>query len=252
MPINQLVQFCTTSINKNGKCAGCVHDCTNNCNICLQACHFGDSRGYDCDNMIYCYTCSYIYKYASEIGHLFQNLRFNRFNQFNILNLGCGSCADLFGVDKYLSIVGTPREISYIGVDNNDRWDNTHNQIQAIFPQYNIEFINSDVFDFLDSIPDGNTLGFNFVILQYILNEFNLHCRERIDEFVEKFTQKIIDNLPERSIIITNDINHIDVRSLSARIFSQSQINNLTSQFMYRFPHQPLHMYGGIIIQMTI
>lgn len=245
MPINQLVQFCATSINKNGKCAGCKHDCSNNCNICLQACHFEDSRSYDCNNMIYCYTSSYIYKYASEIGHLFYNLELNRFNQFHILNLGCGSCADLFGIDRYLSIVGTPRTISYVGIDNNNRWNETHNQIQAIFPQYNIEFINADVFNFLDEINESDVLDYNFVVLQYILNEFNLHCRERIDEFIEKFTLKIIDKLPEKSIIITNDINHFDVRSISARIFNQSQINNVTSQFLYRFPNQPLHTFGG-------
>lgn len=245
MPINQLVQFCTDSIQKDGKCVGCVHECNNNCNICLQACHYGDPRGYDCNNMIYCYTCSYIYKYASEIGHLFQNLGFNRFEQFNILNLGCGSCADLFGIDRYLTVVGTLREITYVGVDNNERWNRTHDHIQAIFPQYNIDFINSDIFDFLDRITNDDTLEYNFVILQYILNEFDLHCRERVNEFIEKFTQKIIDKLPERSIIIVNDINLDVVRSISARIFNQSQINNLTSQFLYRFPRQPAHTYGG-------
>ncbi len=242
MPINELVEFCAGSINKDGKCMDCEHNCSNNCNICLQECHFGSPRVYDCNNMIYCYSCSYSYKYASEIGHLFNNLGFNRFEQFNILNLGCGSCADLFGVDRYLSSVDTQRPVSYVGVDNNERWLETHNQIKTIFPQYNIKFINSDIFDFLDDITDDDILDYNFVILQYILNEFNLHCRERI----EKFTQKIIDKLPGKSIIITNDINHYDVRSISAKIFNQSKINNLTSQFLYRFPHQPLHDYGGV------
>lgn len=245
MPINQLVQFCNDSITKNGKCAKCEYICKNNCNICLQECHYGKPRDYDCYNMIYCYTCSYIYKYASEMGHLFSTFNFNKFDQFKILNLGCGSCADLFGIDRYLMLKATPRPISYVGVDNNARWQNTQNKIREIFPQYNIEYIYSDVFDFIETIKDKEKLDYNFVILQYILNEFNLHCSGRINEFIEKFTTNVIDKLPDKSIIITNDINHYDIRSISANIYKHSMINNITSQFLYRFPNQPTHSYGG-------
>lgn len=245
MPINQLVTFCHQSINKNGKCVACAQTCQNNCNICLQECHFGSPRGYDCNNMIYCYTCSYIYKYASEIGHIFNLINLGRFGSFNILNLGCGSCADLFGINKYLQNGGINIPVTYTGVDSNMRWTATHNTIINLFPNYNINFVQSDIFDFLNGIEDNQELEYNIVILQYILNEFLTHCPERIDEFIQLFVSKIINNLPDKSIVVINDINLNNVRSISARIFQSSLVHNLTAQFMYRFRNPLSHTYGG-------
>lgn len=245
MPINQLVGFCNQSRNKLGKCAECVQECQNNCNLCLQECHFGHGRTYDCNNMVYCYTCSYIYKYSSEIFHLFSVIKFNPFDSFNILNLGCGSCADLFGIDKFLTVQGRQIPVYYTGIDSNERWIPTQELILRIFPQYHINFVSSDIFDYLDGIEDNNNLDYNIVILQYILNEFNLHCRERIAEFITKFVSKIIDQLPERSTIIINDINHFDVRSIAARIFNEASKRNVVSQIGLRFRNPSSHTYGG-------
>lgn len=237
MPINTLVEYCRDSIKKNGKCSTCIHDCDNVCNNCLQSSHF-NSRTYDCQNMIYYYTASYIYKYASEITHLINFFQYKSFPQFVILNLGCGSCADLFGVHRYHELSGRVLKVSYTGVDVNERWLDSQEKIKEIFsaiPDYTINFIHSDVFLFLDSLSSDNTLIYNIVTLQYIINELNKHCRNRMEEFVEKFVDKVINNMPDNSTIIINDINHIDVRRWFTAIFVKAQGKNLVAEFRKRF-----------------
>lgn len=249
MPINQLVNFCHASINKNGKCAQCIHECQNRCNLCLQDSHFDNAREYDCQNMIFCYTCSYIYKYASEIGHLFNLLNYNSFTEFNILNLGCGSCADLFGINSFLTQRNRQIPVSYTGIDMNVRWGTTQNQIIQIFPYYNIRFILSDVFDYLNGINDDDEITFNILTLQYIINELNKHCHDRIDEFVTLLVSKLIDKMPGHSTIIINDINIDYVRNISAKIFAEALKNNIVSNIGYRFRNPTTHTYGGYMHQ---
>lgn len=245
MPINQLTNFCHASIVKNGKCPDCTYDCQNRCNNCLQEIHFGADRTYNCQNMIYCYTCSYVYKYASEINHLFNLLQYNSFTEFKILNLGCGSCADLFGINNFLAQRNRQLPVSYTGVDINQKWVSTQTKIKELFSEQNINFILSDVFDYLDSIPVGQVLNFNIVNLQYILNELHKNCNERIDEFITKFVIKVINQLPSNTTVIINDINLHHVRNIAARIFNEAVVKNLVSQGSYRFRNPTSHTYGG-------
>lgn len=238
MPINELVEYCRDSITKNGKCGTCVHECDNICNNCLQDSHFDDAKTYDCQNMIYCYTSSYIYKYASEITHLINFLQYISFPRFDILNLGCGSCADLFGVYRHHELSGRNLQVSYTGVDINERWLDSQEKIIEIFanrPDYTINFIQNDVFVYLDSLSENSELIYNIVTLQYILNELNKHCNERMNEFVDKFVTKVINNMPENSTVIINDINHRDVRIWFTAIFIKAKEKNLVSVFRKRF-----------------
>lgn len=247
MPVNRLVSFCHESITKNGKCADCLLECLNSCNICLQEIHFGNLRTYDCQNMIHCYTCSYIYKYASEIGHLFNLLQYNSFTHFNILSLGCGPAPDLFAINQFLIQQDRELPITYLGVDNNHLWDSTQGTIEEIFPDYSIDFDLHDVFDFLDSLNNLPTIEYNVVVLQYILNELNSHSPERIQEFIDKLVDFIVNRLPDNSTIILNDINHYDVRNIFSRIFVAANIHNLVSYSAYRFLNPPTHTYGGTL-----
>jgi len=194
--------------------------------------------------MIYCYTASYIYKYASEITHLINYLQYKSFPRFDILNLGCGSCADLFGVHRYLELSGRELKVSYTGVDINERWQDSQQKIKEIFlniPDYTINFIQNDVFLFLDNLPSNNALTYNIVTLQYILNELNKHCNDRMEEFVEKFVDKVINNMPENSTIIINDINHMDVRRWFTAIFIKARENNLVAVCRKRF-REPINV----------
>lgn len=245
MPINQLTNFCHLSIAKNGKCLECVYECENSCNSCLQKIHFGSLRTYDCQNMIYCYTCSYIYKYASEIVHLFNLLQYTNFTEFRILNLGCGSCADLFGIDYFIRTNQRNIHVSYHGVDMNDRWNLTQQQIIEIFPNYNINFNLSNVFDYLNDLPNHQELEFNIVILQYILDEIEKFENERLEDFITLFVQKVINNLPLNATIIINDINLKSARIVANRIFNLAAESNEVDRFQYRFTYPISHTYGG-------
>lgn len=245
MPINQLTNFSHLSITKNGKCPDCENECDNNCNTCLQNIHFGNSRRYDCQNMIYCYTCSYIYKYASEIGHLFNLIKYNNYTEFNILNLGCGSCADLFGIDSFLRANQRNIPLTYYGVDINDRWDLTQQRIIQIFPHYMINFELNDVFDYLNNSPNDEDLNFNIIVLQYILDEIEKYDNERLEDFIELFVQKIIDNLPIKASVIINDINIKSVRITANKIYNRALESNIVERFQYRFTYPISHTYGG-------
>lgn len=238
MLINKLVEYCRDSTTKNGKCPTCVQDCDNACINCLEHIHYNNLRTYDCKNMIYCYTSSYIYKYASEIIHLINFLQYKSFPRFDILNLGCGSCADLFGVQHYHELSGRDLKVSYTGVDINEKWLDSQEKIKEIFstvPNYDINFIQTDVFLFLDNLTPNIALSYNIVVLQYILNELNKHCLDRMGEFVDKFVDKVINNMPENSTVIINDINHYDVRKWFYEIFAKSKEKNLVSVFRKRF-----------------
>ncbi|WP_320112290.1 hypothetical protein [Draconibacterium orientale] len=248
MPLNQLITFCHQNYNRPNRCADCPNaDCQGSCNACLQDIHHGTPRMYDCHNMLNCYTCSYIFKYASEIGHLFNLIQYNGYTDFNILSLGCGSCADLFGIDNFLRVHQRNLPISYYGVDINARWNLTHQQIIGIFPGHNINFEIANVFDFLTNVPDDQELNYNIVVMQYLLNEIYKNDYERLEEFTDLFVQKIINNLPINTTVIINDINLNTVRGIATRIFNAAGENNEVAQYQYRF-HQPTsHTYGGVM-----
>lgn len=245
MPINQLVQFCNDSINKNGKCTSCTYECTNRCKICLQSIHDDQTtaaRHYDCDNMIYCYTCSYIYKHASEIFYAFQMHPCTSFERFNVLSIGCGNCADLFGLYHFLTIRERLTDFTYLGVDYNAKWGSTHNHIIRMFPDNDIRFIYTNAFDYIDTLSD---FRFNTVVLEYVINEIRKYTPEKVDEFVCNFVQKVINRLPDNSIVIINDFNHKLTRDIFWEIFKLSQQTNLVTAFSYRFSEPSTHTYGG-------
>lgn len=247
MPINRLTAYCHDAKTKDGKCGTCAFNCDNICKHCLELIHFENPHGrsYDCENMIFCYSCSYIYKYASEIQYIFEKHTLQSFNEFNILSLGCGSCADLLGIDNFLTSTNRTLPINYTGVDLNPLWRDTHNEIINILPNYNISFINNDVYDYLDSLNNGMDNPPNILILQYILNELVKNDIARIPEFIEKLINNIINRMPENSLIIINDINHYSIRTHFSSIFREAQENNIVSYLNYRFREPTTHTYGG-------
>jgi hypothetical protein len=237
MPVNQLTDFCHSQKNKADKCPDCTYECDNNCKHCLEKIHFEnpDKRCYDCDNIIHCYTCSYIYKYASEIHYLLQKHPLTTFTEFSILSLGCGSCADLFGINNFLTEQKRVIPIIYRGIDCNPKWKSTQDEIKEIFPDYKISFTQSDVFDYLDSITDDFVLP-NILILQYLLNELiKNNDVEKMNEFVKDLVAKIISKMPDNSIIIINDINHYTARGWFDKLHAEINKSKNASFIDYRF-----------------
>ena len=250
MPINQLRDFCRTNYNRTSRCGNCVHTCSNSCTTCLEGIHMNQSnlRQYDCANMIYCYVCNYVNKYASEIYYAFNRLVSHpstRKSEYHILSIGCGDCADLFGVNQFLQNNGRMSSISYTGIDINNRWSPIHQQIETIFPTISMNFEYQDAFTYIDSLS-LDVLPYNIVVLEYVLNEIRKYTPGIINSFINCLSHRIIDKLPPESLVVINDINHYMVRNYYSRIKTEAQINNVVSEVYLRFNTPTIHTDGGL------
>ncbi|OJX88848.1 MAG: hypothetical protein BGP01_05805 [Paludibacter sp. 47-17] len=197
--------------------------------------------------MINCYTCSYNYKYASEIFYAFNALVSHpstRKDTFKILSIGCGACADLFGIHHFLTTNSRNVQLTYTGVDYNDRWSNIHRVIDRIFiSYYQTEFIYQNAFDYIDGL---DTVDFNVMILQYILNEvIKNNNQDGINNFIDKLVEGVIEKLPSGSLIIFNDINHKCVRDYYPIIARKVKVNNSILEAYLRFTQPTTHTFGG-------
>lgn len=249
MPINELIAFCESLYQKNGKCKTCAIQCDNSCNMCLQSIHNDQAnlREYDCANMTNCYTCSYINKYASEIYYTFQALVSHPSTQkteYNILSIGCGDCADIFGINEFLKKNGRDAAIFYTGVDKNQNWKSVHEKIEIIFPEIIFKFIYTDVFDFIDTTEN---VTFNIIILEYVLNEIRKYSPDDVDTFIDKLAHNIIDRIPPGSLVIINDINHYMVRNYYPALKKEVIKNNSVLEAYLRFKNPTSHVYGGAV-----
>lgn len=218
--------------------------------MCLQSIHNDQAnlREYDCVNMVNCYVCSYINKYASEIFYAFQSLvnhPSTRKDEYNILSIGCGDCADLFGIDEFLRRNARNPSISYTGVDKNGNWRETHEKVKSIFPDVSFDFEYEDIFDFVDSLDE---IPYNIVVLEYVLNEIRKYTPDDIDDFIDKLAHNIIDRLPNGSLIIINDINHNMVRDYYPKLRREAIVNNTINHVYLRFRTPLSHTYGGVTL----
>jgi hypothetical protein len=195
--------------------------------------------------MIHCYTCSYIYKYASEINHLFNLLQYRSFTAFSILSIGCGPGSDFFGIINFLTQQNRTMPLTYLGIDLNPLWESTHQTIRELFPDLPISFSTTDVFDFLDDMEDEQNSTYNIVILQYVLNEINKYTPDRIQEFIDKLAIFLVDRMPINSTVILNDFNHYITRNLFSRVYAAINVHNLVSYSEYRFTNPISHTLGG-------
>lgn len=144
--INELVEYCDIEFDQGNPCNNHACAAPKNCVNCLAAIHNGSGRDYDCNNMISHYVCTYIYKYSSEVAHLFRHFNnFQNMEQLDILSIGCGPCSDLFAAHHTFD----EKEINYHGFDLNTRWQPVHNKIEDIFQnqqQVSPNFHYQDVF----------------------------------------------------------------------------------------------------------
>lgn len=252
MPINDLVSYCLANYTKNGKCQDCGSECVNCCNSCLETIHnnINNLRKYDCPHMVNCYVCSYNYKYASEIYYIFNALVNHpgvRKKSYNILSIGCGGSSDIFGINHFLTTNQRAVSISYTGIEKNERWINAHQQIKNIFDAYDFDFVYQDAFDFLETI---DSIEYNVVVLQYVLNEIIKHnTPDDTVAFIDKLVEKIVDKLPASSLIIFNDINHKFVRDYYPVIKQKVAVRNNIADGCFRFRNPVTHTYGGVTLQ---
>lgn len=227
MLIDTIVDFCdkkyTTLAEKcgNDKCTHPSGKCSGSCYNCLHQIHenFYDAKlrkkdeklVYDCPKMMYQYVCQFSYLYSSEIQHAFIEKKdyLKDYPYFHILSLGCGAGVDLMAFESFYKNEKLDKPISYLGIDNNDNWDNVQRKIEKYCDENSIKrkFLCDDAFRILRSnaIHDANVIVISYMI-SYLYN--NGQIKE-----IDKFIDSIVDNAvlkkkkDQKMLIIINDIN---------------------------------------------
>jgi hypothetical protein len=205
MPINQLVIFCNEHHNRLVRCVDCPNEvCHNNCIACLESIHQVGNRGrtYNCNNIIYCYTCKYIYRYSTEIEYLL-NRYLNTFinaTTVKIWSVGCGPCTELFGLHNFKISNNLNFAIQYKGFDLSTCWKPIHEQINQL-QQFQTEFYYQNVFDYVNSTDECP----NIIILNYLISDILRTNKDYIDGFINSLCEMLTQF--DNCILIINDIN---------------------------------------------
>lgn len=230
MPIQDIVRYCDLNYSRIGRCVPCDNDCKNGCEKCLDAIHLNKIiRRYNCNNITKFYVCKYIYKYSSEVDHLFQtNDYLNTLPFYNILSIGCGPSTELYGILNYLQRHSISKQINYIGCDLNAIWQPIHIETKNIIERrdldVNLQFIYGDIFDNFGSI----NYAVNILILQYVISDMHVHnCN--LNNFIDGLINWIINNMNGNCYILLNDINH----NVKARDYFDKIISKLRSRNIY-------------------
>ena len=192
-------------------CAGCCLECSNEI-------HYGRSyrnaeyrTAYNCQKLIYYYTCRYSWKYCSEIMYAFEQFDLNKFDHYNVLSLGCGQSPDLMALEQLN--VGKNKSIIYTGIDINPYWGILHhavNEYCLAVENINCNYYESDVITSLQSY----FWRANIIVISYLLSSFSDNGR---DIMVNQLFDLLISNVvsckePGPLAIIINDIDHDKIR----------------------------------------
>lgn len=204
MSINQLVQFCHNSYERNGVCQGCENECKNSCLACLESIHDVNNRNrtYNCRNIVFCYTCKYIYRYSSEIEYLLReySLVFNNVRRLRVCSVGCGPCSELFGLHNFKTRNNLNFEIDFTGFETNQIWQPIHSQITKIL-DCDSRFVYGDIFEYYDNqieLP-------NIIVLNYLLSDILRTNNEDFANFINSLCD-LFRRMPNSALIV-NDIN---------------------------------------------
>lgn len=230
MVLNELVSYCNNEYEQSDdvcSCVGCENKCKGSCESCLEDIHFGNTRRYNCINMMNYYVCKYGYKYSSEIANIFfyNNLIDDKDN-INMISIGCGPCTDLLGVNEYIKNSGLEIELRYFGIDLNKKWKFVHEYIENNFNEIKTEFIYEDAFNVFEELNSVEKCDILF--LQYLLSDMVKHYNaDEMDDFVEDLVDIIIGNMERGSYVIINDINHCDTRKYFERVLQKMNRNNI-------------------------
>lgn len=175
---DSLIDYCHASY-LTSECGNCNHPgcCPGNpygnCKQCFEEVHYPSrnplgKKDYDCDRMLYFYTCCYAAKYASEMLYLMcKSEAMAEIEDYNVLSIGCGSCPDLMALERYCDEPGSEKTIEYTGIDMNKRWTMIHNEIK----RHPSDIIQRSNFSYRDAVTGlFPIIDTNVVVLQYFIS----------------------------------------------------------------------------------
>lgn len=205
MPISQLIEFCDELHNRPNRCESCPNDtCQNSCTACLDLIHrvTTNDRTYNCENIIYCYTCKYLYRYSTEIEILFNKYAnaFRNVKEARTWSIGCGPCSELFGLYNFKISNHLEFAINYKGFDLNTLWRPVHDCIKQM-KQFEASFFYEDIFKYSKQTNEKP----NIIILNYVISDILRTNRGYINRFIKELCGFI--NEISKCALIINDIN---------------------------------------------
>lgn len=247
--LNNFLNFCDENYVWDERCPDCLNDCpeTGNCQQCLENIHYhNDERPYNCQNILYFYSCHYGHKYSSEIAHLFNLNFFDELPEYRILSLGAGSCVDFLGVHDLTELHDEHPQIDYHAVEINNLWSTQNDWIEANFVEnFSIEY--TDVFNFLENsgefILDFNP---NIIIISYLLSDL-INANRDINRFIDLLLNNVFAQTERNSVLIVNDYNRglttNDPRSHYSSIIQRVRNIAQVNVYRYHFAHNYLAYY---------
>lgn len=205
--LQELVDYCDSSITLEDPNLKCYGKSSMACDKCLKDIHFKRVSNciYDCINMCHWYVCQDIYKYATEMAWLLHDNKLDLHSRelpLSICSIGCGPCSELIAIDEYITRNKLPFEYSYTGFDQNEIWATIQQKVISLstYPE-KIKIFNEDVFDFYSKTEERP----NIIILNYMLSDMLNNRKDEFSSFIDSFCE-FVASIPSCTILI-NDIN---------------------------------------------
>lgn len=260
--LDQLLQYCKNkyesrvcSTNKiccvnNSKCISC---CSNNCEKCLNEIHNHSNKNldYECLNQTYYYVMKFTYRYATEIFWVLQSFLNDILNhdKIKIASIGCGPSTELYGLKKFTEFNHKDIQMEYVGFDKNRIWSDIQNMNKILFQSDNIQYLNTDAFDYIKYHNDINIL-----ILNYVLSDLARHDDK---DSISDFTNQLIAIMKQKKVnyILINDVYltyetktaYAILKILRERLNQLDTLNIEVSRYQYKEPNIFQTKFGHLI-----
>ena len=166
--------------------------------------HVHKNRTYNCQTIIPMYVLRFCNRYSSEIYHILNDLIPRLSSGDLIFSIGCGSCMETIGIEKYCrdnNILG----VCYEGVDSNTIWQNVTNTC-CVSSNYLYSRLSpvSNRDQFLPMLANIKIL-----LLNYMLSDYKNHNND-FQNYLNNYVMEDLNLMNNDTYLIINDQNHSD------------------------------------------
>lgn len=162
------------------------------------------NRSYNCQSITSMYVLRFCNRYSSEIYHILNDLIPRLTTGDLIFSIGCGSCMETIGIEKYCrdnNILG----VYYEGIDSNAKWQNITNTccVSSNYLTSNPSQL-SNRQQFLPILPNIKIL-----LLNYMLSDYKNH-NPSLQNYLRNYIEEDLNLMNNDTYLIINDQNHSD------------------------------------------
>lgn len=215
---------CNDDFCRRGSCQNCSsnnafsderEDCYGCCLECSEEVHYGQSwrnapfrSEYDCQKLVYYYTCRYSWKYCSEIMYALESIDLDKYGAYSVLSLGCGQSPDLMAIEQENRVDN--KAVSYIGYDTNPYWESVQDEIHAYCRNTGNIRCHYETADVIEKLYNSHGCFANIIVMSYLLSSFPDSDRlQNASMLFDLIISKILAYKGrEPALIIVNDIDH--------------------------------------------